>query len=385
MNIFVKYKKLFIGIVSILMVLYAVFLLVIPNIINLNNFKKDIQKIVFDSAKLNFDFENLKIVTTPNLKAGVKITGAKLSYPNENKIAELKSAEVKLALLPLLLKTIQVSDVVVVNPEMNLVYTKDFEFDVVKYIFDNVPVSQSTNETAAELPLKISNKLPKVVVKDYKLNLKDEKTSNKIILDGQNFVLDNTEINKKLEIMAKGKFLVNNSENILYDVKVKSFWPVIQSSTPTTNAPQAVPQIDFINELVKFNPKAEIVTDLQIKEHSGHVDIVGDLLVDKISIVLDGKKLPDSYVKLTSAGHKIHFDSNLYIGDNEKAEILANITQGKKKNIDLNVKIDKLTFVGIQNFVTALLNSFNIKNDLKDFVSRGYITANFSLFKTISP
>jgi uncharacterized protein involved in outer membrane biogenesis len=209
MNIFIKYKKLLIGVSSIVLTLYFAFLFVLPNVLNLNNYKKDIQKIVFDSAKLNLDFENLKLVTTPNLKAGVKITGVKLSYPNNSQIAGVKSAEVKLALLPLICKTIQVSDVVVSEPKLNLVYTKDFQIDLVKYIIQNMPVSDGSSEvTTAEFPLKISNKLPKVVVDGYNLQIKDEKTSNKIVLDGKGFVLDNTELNKKYKYLLMARYLL---------------------------------------------------------------------------------------------------------------------------------------------------------------------------------
>ena len=69
------------------MIFYLAFLFVVPNVINLNNYKKDIQKLVSDTTKLNLDFDNLKIVTTADLKAGVNVENAALSYADGKKIA----------------------------------------------------------------------------------------------------------------------------------------------------------------------------------------------------------------------------------------------------------------------------------------------------------
>ena len=93
-----KYKKILVVLVSIIAVFYALFLFVLP-LVNLNFLKKDIQKIVKDSVKLNLDIENIKIVTTPNLKAGVRIDGIELAYLNGKNILQLDKAETKIALL----------------------------------------------------------------------------------------------------------------------------------------------------------------------------------------------------------------------------------------------------------------------------------------------
>ena len=101
-----KYQKAAIAVFSVIAVLYAAFLFVLPSVINLNNYKGDIQKIVEDTAKLKFSADNMKIVTTPALHAGVKIDGARLTYPDGAEIASVKSAQVRIKLLPLLLRTL---------------------------------------------------------------------------------------------------------------------------------------------------------------------------------------------------------------------------------------------------------------------------------------
>lgn len=377
-NLLAKYKTLIISILSILVILYLAFLFVVPNVINLNNYKKDIQKLVTENTKLNLDFENLKIVTTPLLKAGVNIKNVSLSYPDGKNIALLKEGEVKISLLPLIFKTVQVADISVDSPVINIAILQDGQIDIVDYINKNLPASTTDNTAqAAELPVKISDKLPVVDVKNYLLNLKDEKSAADVVLKGESFVFDDAVLNKHFRVAADGKVLLNNKENVYFNVKVKSIFPVIAASD---NQPaQELPQIDIFKELVKYDPKAEIEADLSVKEHSGHTDINGFLNADKLSLKLNGNKLPDSYFHMKSSAHKTVIESDIYISKDEKAELYSNISHGHKTKIDFNLKTDKISFASIKDFACALLDSLNIQNDLASINTQGAIKADFKI------
>ena len=374
-----KKHKLFISLsLTCILVLYLLFLFAVPNLINLNNYKKDIQKIVYDTAKLNLDFSDMKIVTTPCLKAGINAKGVVLSYPEGEKIASLKEAEVKIALLPLILKTLKVSDVSVNSPELNFVILKNGQIDIVDYINKNMPLQQESPDTAAqELPVKISSKLPVVTIKDYSFVMVDEKTNYSLALKGENFIFDNAVLNKHFRVSSNGKFLINNEENINYNARVKMFWPAVSQSEPQQTG--EMPQIDFISELVKYSPKADINADITLKEHNAHTDINGYANLDKVSLKLNNKRLPESFVHLTASGHDTKLESDLYISPSEKAQLLADLSHGHKTKIDLKVKTDKITFLSIKNFAQALFASFDIKNDIDLINVQGYIQSDFSL------
>ena len=376
---FLKKHKIFISAsLILLLILYLLFLFAMPNFINLNNYKKDIQKIVYDTAKLNIDFQNMKIVTTPCLKAGVNAAGLELSYPDGIKIASLKEAEVKIELLPLIFKTLKVSDIYADNPELNLTILKNGKIDIVDYINTNLPSQQESADTAAqELPFKISAKLPDVIITNYSLLLSDEKTKYSTALKGSSFVFDDAVLNKHFRISSNGKFFINNEENIKYNARVKMFWPAVSESE--SQQTEQMPQIDFINELVKYSPKADIIADITLKEHNGHTDINGYANLDKISLKLNKKRLPESFLHLTSSGHDTEIESDLYISPDEKAQLSANLSHGHKTKLNLKVKTDKITFLSIKNFAQALLASFDVKNDIDLINVQGYIQSDFSL------
>lgn len=379
MNFINKYKTLLTILFSGVVLVYAAFLFVLPNVINLNDYKSDFQKLAKESVNLDFDVQDMKIVTAPSLKAGVALSGVKLSYPNGKEIAAVKNAQVKIALLPLLKKTIQISDVSVDSPSVTLTLLRDGQLDIVNYINKNIAQATTSTETAGEeFPVNISENLPDIVVKDYKLTLKDENTSGTFSAQGDGFVMDKAVINKHLRITTNGKILVNGNTNVNYDVKVSTFWPAVTASTEETQA-QPYVQTDFVKEIIKYDPHADVIADLTIKEHQGHVDLDGFLKADSVNIKLNGKKLPDSYFYLTSKGHKTVIDSAVYVSENEKASLIADITSGRKTKIDLNVKTDKISFSSIQNFAIALMNSVNMQNDLAAIKTLGYLKADFNI------
>ena len=379
MIFFQKHKKAAAVLLGIVFSVYLIFLFVIPNVINLNNYKKDIQKIVYDTAKLNIDFDGIKLVTTYDLKAGVKIYDLKLDYPDHRNIASVNTVEAKISVLPLIFKTVRISDIKAYSPELSLVYTKDGSFDIVDYVLKNMTEQQTAPDTAAqELPVKISDRLPVVNIFSYKLKLTDELTKNTVALYGENFTLDKAVINKHFKAASKGQIFVNENANINYDIALSSFWPAVENSSQQETA-AVVPQIDFINEIVKYNPKADIFVDLKLKEHSGHIDINGEVNADRISILLDGKKLPDSFFHMTSSGHETKIESDIFVSNTEKAELRTDIVHGHRTKADIALKTEKITFKSIQKFAAALLNSLNIENDISIFNLNGYIASDFSL------
>ena len=380
MKFLLKYKLFAAIVLGIFAVLYVLFLFVLPNVINLNNCKDDISKILEDNTKLSYDIKNIKIVTSPLLKAGVKIDGLAVSYPNGEKIISSDSAVVKVSLLPLIFKTLKVSDVTIDSPEINLVYLKDGNFDIVNYFTaDSSSQNDVSVQNGTELPIKIASKLPVVTVNNYAINIKDEKTKHVLSAKGEKFVIDDSVINKHFSVYSKGSLYINDVKNVNYDIKFASFWPAMNSTSVDDKEVVAIPKIDFINEIVKYSPSADIVADLEAKEHKGHVDLYGNLDVETLSIKLNNKKLPDSFFRLNSTGHNTKIDSKLYLNTDETASLLADIEHSRSTKININFKTDKITFSSIKDFCMALLNSLNIENDLADFSTKGYINADFAL------
>ena len=82
MKTFLKYLGF--TILGAIVLAYAGFLFVLPNAIDLNQYTPKIQKLAKEQAKLNVNFENVKIVTTPLLGAGIKAENISVKLPDNS-------------------------------------------------------------------------------------------------------------------------------------------------------------------------------------------------------------------------------------------------------------------------------------------------------------
>lgn len=371
-------KKILIIIISVGAILYGMFLFVLPNVVNLNAYKSDIQKLVLENAKLDIDAENIKLVTTPGLRVGVLIDGLNIGFPGAGNFLRVGSGEIKIKLLPLIFRTVELSDVRIAEPNLSVVMLENNHLDIVDFVNQNFVSGSQPSEPAA-LPVVISTKLPKVEVLDYEFNIKDKKTNNTIIMKGSSFVLDKAVVDKHFRVATDGQILVNNAENINFAIKADSVWPVVSANSSEINENTEISDMNFVNEFVKFDLKGVAAADLKIRDSKDGLKIDGFLNIDKMSAKLDSHRLPESFLHLFFKGHSINIDSDLYISEIEKAEINADITNSKKFYADLNIKTDKISFSSIQKFVSSFLNSFNFKNEINNFSVTGYIQSDFNL------
>lgn len=361
---------------AIIALAYLAFLFVIPNAINLNHYTNDIKRAAFENAKLNVDLSNIKIITTPNLKAGLRIDDLKVSYPDNTQLLNTQKAEVKINLLPLIFKTVQISDVTVNNPQFNIEVYDNGRLKIEKYFADNMQNTAANQEPVA-IPFKISDKMPKVMIQGGEVSFTDLKTKNNIKLMNDKILIDKTILNKHARIALTGKVVANDKENMVYDLNIDTFLPDMTNQEVKKEA-EAI-YFDFVDEFIKYDFKANIKSDLKITQKKDNLRINGKFDADNISFVIDKKTLPQSNIHAVFKNEKISFDALLALCDNEKAAIKGVINNSKHPDIALNVLTEKISINNLQKIAIAVFSSLNIPNDLNKIQTKGYITSDFDL------
>lgn len=372
-------KKIGIIIVSIIALFYSIFLLVLPNIINLNNYKKDIQKIVKEGSNLNIDFENAKIVTSPLLSIGAKLTGLKISYPDNTTLISTDKAEAKIAILPLALKTLKVSSIKIDAPEITLDIMSDDRFKLEKFITEYLKTQAQKPQAETATPADLKLQIPSIKISDYKITMRDVKTSDTLVIGGEKLLLADIDLSKRARIITQGHVLLNNKENISYDVNIDTFLPdLTQMQKQEVQPTQTTFAFNPVKVFKTYNLKANLSTKLKIRDKNG-VNVNGFLNAENISLSLPNKTLPDSYLKLKFKGQKVNVDSDINVAQNENANIFGEISYGKKQAVNLNVHTDKLSMQNLQDITSGLLDSLFIKNDMSKIKAQGYLKADFEL------
>ena len=103
------WKILGFGLLGISVILYLGFLFVLPNAVDVNRFKPDVQKLVKEQANISIDFDNAKIITTPLLGAGLKAENIVIKLPDESVLFSADAFKTRIALPSLFLLTVKVS------------------------------------------------------------------------------------------------------------------------------------------------------------------------------------------------------------------------------------------------------------------------------------
>lgn len=389
-----------IGIISgsILMGVFVLILL-LPFILNIfiDKYTPQIAGEINKATGLSAGLEEVRIVGTPKLTAGLKVKKFELYTPNKEPIFIADNFQVKMSLLPLFAKNIRIDVVSLDNADVTLKFNKEGELDFLKYLpessktdIDSTPQTSSSmgEETPLPFGLKLSNHLPDIHVKGYKINITDGRDN--YIVNGNKTDITDFIINKNVKIKGSGKITLKDREQFNYNINLfNKIMPeadlnelVFNPKKEEKAESQKVDVIGILNGLYEYNVSADADVNLKTSKES----VEGGINIKNVSII----NLPKSNANLIFEGNTINVDSNIYTAKNEVSTIKGKVTTGKKPYADLNVKSDldlknalniaqKITMIfNIKDLQTLSANggvniNCHIKSDLKTVQSNGYI------------
>ena len=376
---------------SFLLIVYLVFLLVLPNAINLNNYKNEIQKLVTENTGLNLDFDNAKLITSPFLEAGVKVKNIKVTLPDNSVLFSADSVKGKVYLPSLLLLTVRVTCADVEKPNLNMEIFNGENFKVSKVFEDLVNqqrVAQRSNPTQnqqnnSELPLDVSKIkviIPSLRLNNYSAVIDDVAASHKLTLKGEELRLGYFN-GKKAKLKTSAKLLSDDNTNIIANIDLETFIPEFPKSEPQRIDNEEVFSIPFVNPVSVYRDY-DLHTNVNSKmtirknKNDGKLVMNGFLDIEDTTITMSGLVLPKSYFRLKSKGTVSNIDTNIYFTDKEFINLFGTVDYGKKPYIDFNLKSPQVQFANILNITKAYLDTIHIQNDIKNMSASGFILAN---------
>ncbi len=361
---------------SILTVFYIVYLLVLPIVVDLSFAKDFVKTLAKEQIGVDINFDRMKLITGFPLKAGVKIINLNLTCDNSVEVAKLENASVKISLIPLIFKKIQISNVDINSLIINLDISKEGKLSLEKcFVISEQPETSSSKN---DFNFAIDEKLPVVKLKNIILNLKDAETLATLSLKLDELFLDKAVLNKHFFVDTQGKILLNEINNINFDLRIDSFMPVI-TSFESSEVSEPAEYFNFIKEFVNYNLLADIKADLKIKQKNKDIYMNGYANIDGLSFKIDGRQLPVSYLHTKFTDKQGEMDSRIYVSETENFALNSTIRRAKNIDLDASFTTDKLSFFNIQKIVLAIMNSLNIRNDFGKLKTNGYIVSNLKL------
>lgn len=386
------FKILGLTVLALLFILYLGFLFVIPRVIDIEQYKGEIQKIVKEQTSLDLEFKNLKPVTTPFLSVGFKAEDIKVTLPDTSTLFTSDSLKATVSLPSLLFLTIKVSDVEADNPFLNIEILENGEdYKIVKLIEDILNAKKSETfgvkqeETASGFDFsKLKIMIPKVRLKNYKVLATDSGTKHYLDLHGGELLFGYFN-GERIKVKTSAELFSDENKNIAANLDINTFLPAPSPKLDSEDDPAEKIDIFFINPVTvyqNYDLKTNIDTKIRLnKNKNGEITSFGYINIDNITMKLSDIKLPESYIRLKTFGNKINIDTNIRPTEEENIEISGEVNIGNRKNADLKIKTNEIRFSNLLEISKAFLNSLQIPNELNQYRAGGSFLADCN-FKT---
>lgn len=383
-----RLKKVIIILISVIALIYFLFL-ILPFVLSpiLNSYSSAISYPLERVSGFKINFNKLQIVTTPKLTAGIRINEAEVLMPDNEKVLEVDNFQIKLSILPLLLRKLELDSVSADNINLNLKVQKDGKFVIEKFLPPTQECPECNKDTKnKKLFFTLSNHLPDIKINKHKIMFVDMKTNKNYYFEGSNTKIADFIINKKIKFSGRGKMVLDGKEQFTYDVKLfNKIMPNVQlndlvfNPQPQEMKPQEIKLniIDVFKTLYNNGLTANLKCNVKTYGSINDTRVDGLISVDKLSIDVNNKELPDSFILLNLKGNKIVLDSDFYTADKEVTHIKGKFKTGKNPNIDMSFK-SNTNLESIIEIAKSVAKSFGV-DDLQTLSANGAINADFNI------
>lgn len=371
---------------GVLALIYASFLFILPNVIDVNKFKPEVQKIAKEQANIFVDFNNAKIITTPLLGVGIKAEDISVKLPDESVLFSADNIKTRVALPSLCLLTVKVSAFELNNPYVNLEIANDEQFKVVQLIEDilNAGKEQRLEEVApTEVqknwfnPKWIRIKVPNVILNNYKILVNDLKSGHYLKLNGEKLSVGYFN-GKSLRVKTYAELFSDENKNITANVNIDTFLPPPAPALDKEDDPAERIDIPFVNPVTmyrNYDLKANLDTKLRVRNSKTGINSYGHLNIEGISLKVSNLVLPESYLRAKTFGKNVNLDTNIYTAKEQNIQLLGKLKYGKHPKLAMSINTADIKFNDLIILSKAFLDSLHIQNELAGITATGSLQA----------
>lgn len=259
-----KRKWKIITTLGIIAVTCGVYVWGIPAIINIKSHTNFIEKTILENSGYKVDIGNPELSMGMFPSVWIKSDNISLINDDNSKALSIDNPKVKIKLLPLLFRKIEIAQFSAEKEEAYFTFTKDSKLLLGQYLIQS---SNNSQFTLSKMTMTLG---------DYSIYLNDLKSNQQIALLGDYFTLGKYVHNKHLKFATKGKLKVGQkSSDIFTDIEINL--PINKLSEDKLKIIANIESFDIasVSEYVK------ILTKNKIKSTKGIVNIIADTKPDK--------------------------------------------------------------------------------------------------------
>ena len=374
---------------GIIVLIYLGFLFVLPNVIKIEDYKSEIQKLVAEQTKLKLDFNNAKVVTTPLLGAGIKAEDISVKLPDDSVLFSADKIQARIALPSVLLMTVKVSCLEIESPFVILVFINDDNFKLVKLIENKLNAGKEQKlETQGQTsklddgkfkfnPAWIRIKVPNVKLYNYRVLVNDLKSKHFLNLRGEELTLGYFN-GKTAKVKTYAELYSDENKNITANIDINTFLPKFGTKLDKEDDPAERIDIAFVNPVTmyrNYDLKANLDTKLRIRNHRGNASSYGHFNIENATLKVSQLTLPESYLRAKTFGTQVTLDTNIYPVKDQYIQLLGSLNYGSRPKMDMRIKTGTIKFNDMVILAKAIMDSLHIRNELAQIKAEGQLDA----------
>ncbi len=378
-------SRVFFVILCSIAVIYAAFLFILPNVIDINKFTPQLNTQIEQLTGFKFALENPKLKTTWRLGVSVLADKISLNYDDGSEFVTLTSPSVEINLPTLIFGHLNLDKIYFDEVKLALVFTKDKKYTLEKYVLKALKAAEGTSSDTrgeqASLPIELRN--INIVVNTLLATLDDKNINKTFMLSAKDTKLSLSSLSGPLKLSTSGYLGTLGADVNFVDFNVN-----LQTKLPEFVQQEQNSQAQSTDFNFNFNPLAgldmfafhsKLNADLKISDLGEKFSAKGYFNLEDLTLKIADYQLPESFIKTEFDKNTVKSESNIYISKEEFISAHNSLTMGKKPKIDLSVKTDKISLNNIKNLCFSVLEMFCVNNDLKSATAQGALDCDFNL------
>lgn len=221
MNNNLKFLKIFILTGILLPLVLAVFgyYFVVPRVVDFDKYKSQIRDILSRRIVYPFELGKLDIKLTWNLRARISTNNAAIRKHDSNKFLRAKNSYLEVSLLPLLNNKVMIKKISLNSFDAEITRLKDGNFDISEIL------------ALPDKPkYKVSLENTDILINGYNINFVEKfiQPSANYLFKGEKIKIDDLKPGKFIKICAKGRSVLKDRSDALYDIEFSSHFPLFK-------------------------------------------------------------------------------------------------------------------------------------------------------------
>ncbi|EKE03354.1 MAG: hypothetical protein ACD_20C00214G0024 [uncultured bacterium] len=341
-------------IVGLLLSFLVFYLYGVPGLLDPEKYKPLMVRSIKEQTGLNLTSSSLDLTTTPDLGIVVRSNDLNISYPDKQNLASAENITIKIKLLPLLFKKIEIAQLKLIQPEVYIAKQRNG-----KYKIEELLASLDKGQKQ-EFEIDI-NKID-LLIKNYRVNYKNEalNPSKTLSIKGDKLNVFDFNPGKFVGLETKGQILVENTPKINFNVKLLTELP---AQNQQTKPKQELNDADPIENLIKYDLRGDLDADLKVKNIDKTPEMLGYVDFKNLKLKIDSEEISKSYGRLEFSKKKIAVNSKIFVDADSFLEVIGDITSLEKGEFDLGVKSSTIDLRRVKKLAYALASITRTKMD----------------------